>query len=196
MSSGGPSPPCEGPQLPHGGAATPGSSSPVLPVSPTSPASVPRVPPPVSPLPLNIPSAPPSASSAPLPGSPAPPPSISSTPHVSPSQNAPLDLVHGLEAASRLPTGLDELGHLLLHLGGTQASGGDPVSGGNTQVSRGGPRGLGMHPLPLQLTLFLNSTFCRFSCSCSFFTRAACSGGTGRGQDPWVPPAAPPLGWG
>lgn len=30
---------------------------------------------------------------------------------------------------------------------------------------------------PIVLTLLRNSTFCCFSCSCSFFRRAACSGG-------------------
>lgn len=40
-----------------------------------------------------------------------------SSPPVPHSQDAPLNLVHGLEAAPGLPGGLDELGYLLLHLG-------------------------------------------------------------------------------
>lgn len=57
-----------------------------------------------------------------VPTAPQCPPTV---PH---SQDAPLNLVHGLEPAPGLPGGLDELGHLLLHLG--------------TQSRPGGPRNL------------------------------------------------------
>lgn len=50
-------------------------------------------------------------------------------------------------------------------------------------------------PVP-PLTLFLNSTFWRFSCSCSFFMRAACSGADREGQVGKDPPKPPGGGGG
>ena len=100
------------------------------------------------------------------------------------SQDAALNLIHGLEATPRLPAGLDEGRNLLLHLGGGGTKRGGVNGGWGHVTAWGGGHvtAVGGHVIAVggALTRFRNSTFCLFSCSCSFFTRAACSGGGAR----------------